>query len=159
MKLCFKQRFFSWFDSYDIYDASTGATAFTVEGKLAWGHCLHILDAQGRHIATVKERVLTFLPKFDLYVGERSIGTIRKEFTLFRPAFVLDFNGWRVQGSFLEWDYAVTDPAGRTVMAASKELLHWTDTYVLDIARPEDALLCLMIVLAIDAAKCSAGNG
>ena len=48
MKLCFKQRFFSWFDSYDIYDASTGATAFTVEGKLAWGHCLHILDAQGR---------------------------------------------------------------------------------------------------------------
>ena len=159
MKLCFKQRFFSWFDSYDIYDASTGATAFTVEGKLAWGHCLHILDAQGRHIATVKERVLTFLPKFDLYIGERSIGTIRKEFTLFRPAFVLDFNGWRVQGSFLEWDYAVTDPAGRTVMAASKELLHWTDTYVLDIARPEDALLCLMIVLAIDAAKCSAGNG
>ena len=159
MKLCFKQRFFSWFDSYDIYDVSTGATAFTVEGKLAWGHCLHILDAQGRHIATVKERVLTFLPKFDLYVGERSIGTIRKEFTLFRPAFVLDFNGWRVQGSFLEWDYAVTDPAGRTVMAASKELLHWTDTYVLDIARPEDALLCLMIVLAIDAAKCSAGNG
>ena len=65
MKLCFKQRFFSWFDSYDIYDASTGATAFTVEGKLAWGHCLHILDAQGRHIATVKERVLTFLPKFE----------------------------------------------------------------------------------------------
>ena len=159
MKLCFKQRFFSWFDSYDIYDASTGATAFTVEGKLAWGHCLHILDAQGRHIATVKERVLTFLPKFDLYIGERSIGTIRKELTLFRPAFVLDFNGWRVQGSFLEWDYAVTDPAGRTVMAASKELLHWTDTYVLDIARPEDALLCLMIGLAIDAAKCSAGNG
>ena len=60
-----------------------------MEGKLAWGHCLHILDTQGRHIATVKERVLTFLPKFDLYIGERSIGTIRKEFTLFRPVFVL----------------------------------------------------------------------
>lgn len=124
MKLCFKQRFFSWFDSYDIYDASTGATAFTVEGKLAWGHCLHILDAQGRHIATVKERVLTFLPKFDLYIGERSIGTIRKEFTLFRPAFVLDFNGWRVQGSFLEWDYTIEDAAGCTVARISKELLH-----------------------------------
>ena len=47
MKLCFKQRFFSWFDSYDIYDASTGATAFTVEGKLAWGHCLHIRHGEG----------------------------------------------------------------------------------------------------------------
>ena len=39
--------------------------------------------------------------------------------------------------------------------ARGKELFHWADTYVLDIAREEDALLCLMIVLAIDAAKCS----
>ena len=154
MKLCFKQRFFSWFDSYDIYDASTGATAFTVEGKLAWGHCLHILDAQGRHIATVKERVLTFLPKFDLYIGERSIGTIRKELTLFRPAFVLDFNGWRVQGSFLEWDYTIATSDGRKVAVISKELFHMTDTYILDIADPKDALHVLMFVLAIDAEKC-----
>ena len=55
---------------------------------------------------------------------------------------------------------------GRNIWGASARNLpcftpgfHWTDTYVLDIARPEDALLCLMIVLAIDAAKCSAGNG
>ena len=38
MRLLFKQRFFSWFDSYDIYDED-GNTVFTVEGKLAWGHC------------------------------------------------------------------------------------------------------------------------
>ncbi len=158
MKLCFKQRFFSWFDSYDIYDASTGATAFTVEGKLAWGHCLHILDAQGRHIATVKERVLTFLPKFDLYIGERSIGTIRKELTLFRPAFLLDFNGWRVQGSFLEWDYTIEDAAGRTVARIAKELLRWTDTYTIDVPDARDALCALMVVLAIDAEKCSRGS-
>ena len=44
MKLLFKQRFFSWFDSYDIYDEA-GATLFTVEGQLAWGHTLHINDA------------------------------------------------------------------------------------------------------------------
>ena len=43
-------------------------------------------------------------------------------------------------------------------MSLSKELWNWTDTYSMDISRPEDALLCLMIVLAIDAAKCSQGN-
>lgn len=48
MKLYFKQRFFSWFDSYDIYDYDTGDVVYTVEGQLAWGHCLHILDAGGR---------------------------------------------------------------------------------------------------------------
>lgn len=61
MRLLFKQRFFSWFDSYDIYDED-GNTVFTVEGKLAWGHCLHILNAAGEHIGTVQQRVLTFYP-------------------------------------------------------------------------------------------------
>ena len=41
MKLYFKQRLFSWFDSYDIYDYDTGDVVYTVEGQLAWGHCLH----------------------------------------------------------------------------------------------------------------------
>ena len=38
MRLLFKQRFFSWFDSYDIYNEA-GETVYTVEGKLSWGHC------------------------------------------------------------------------------------------------------------------------
>ena len=69
MRLYFKQRIFSWLDSYDIYDEA-GNTVYTVEGKLSWGHCLHILDAQGVHIVTVQEKVFTFLPQFELYIGE-----------------------------------------------------------------------------------------
>ena len=60
MRLHFKQRFFSWFDSYDVYDEA-GNTVYTVEGQLSWGHCLHILDAAGNHIGTVQERVFTLL--------------------------------------------------------------------------------------------------
>lgn len=158
MKLLFKQRFFSWFDSYDIYDEN-GKTVYTVEGKLSWGHLLEIHDALGRHVGTVKEEVLTFLPRFALYVQGQKIGEIKKELTFFKPAFTLDCNGWSVKGDILEWDYQVGAPGGRLVMQASKEIWNWTDTYTLSIEREEDALLCLMIVLAIDAAKCSKGNG
>ena len=49
MKLLFRQRFFSWFDSYDIYDEQ-GNVVYTVEGKLSWGHCLHILNLSLIHI-------------------------------------------------------------------------------------------------------------
>lgn len=157
MKLLFKQRLFSWLDSYDIYN-EYGETAFTVEGKLAWGHKLEVLDPSGRHLGTVKEEVLTFLPRFALYLGEEYIGQIKKELTFFKPRFTLDCRDWHVSGDWLEWDYQVTDGQGHTVMTASKELFHWTDTYVMDIERDEDALLCLMIVLAIDAAKCSGGD-
>lgn len=157
MKLLFKQRLFSWLDSYDIYN-EYGETAFTVEGKLAWGHKLEVLDPSGRHLGTVKEEVLTFLPRFALYLGEEYIGQIKKELTFFKPRFTLDCRDWQVSGDWLEWDYQVTDGQGHTVMTASKELFHWTDTYVMDIERDEDVLLCLMIVLAIDAAKCSGGD-
>ena len=154
MRLLFRQRLFSWFDSYDIYD-ETGSTVYTVEGKLAWGHCLHILDAHGEHIGTVQEKVFTLLPKFELYIRDRYVGSIQKEFTFFQPRFDIDCNGWQVEGSFMEWDYTVTEPCGAPVARISKELFNWTDTYVIDVADPRNALCVLMLVLAIDAEKCS----
>ena len=155
MKLLFKQRFFSWLDSYDIFD-EYGETVFTVEGKLSWGHRLHILDRNGRHIGTVQQRVLTLTPKFELYEGEECLGTLEKEFfTFFRPKYYIDFNGWQIEGNFLEWDYAINDANGIPVATVSKELFNWTDTYMIDVIDPNDALRALMVVLAIDAEKCS----
>lgn len=154
MRLLFKQRFFSWFDSYDIYDES-GNTVYTVEGKLSWGHCLHIQNAAGQHIGTVKEVVLTFLPKFEIYAQDTYVGCISKEFTFFKPRYHIDCNGWQIDGSFMEWDYQIINGAGVRVATVSKELFHMTDTYVIDVVRPEDGLMALMVVLAIDAEKCS----
>lgn len=158
MKLLFKQRFFSWFDSYDIYDES-GETRYVVKGQLSWGHRLKIFDSFGQEVGLVQERVLTLLPKFEMYVGEQYAGCVSKEFTLFKPKFHVDFNGWRVEGNFFEWDYDVLDQDGRIVATVSKELLRLTDTYVIDVDDPADALCALMLVLAIDAEKCSRNNG
>ncbi len=153
MKLLFKQRAFTWFDSYDIFDEA-GNTVYTVQGRLAWGHRLEISDAAGNYLGQVRQEVLTFRPRFSLFIGENCVGQLRKEFALFKPVFTLDCNGWEIEGNFWEWDYRVTE-GSRIVMTVSKELFHWTDTYQMDIADPRDALLCLMIVLAIDAEKCS----
>ena len=154
MKLLFKQRFFSWFDSYDIYDEA-GHTVYTVKGQLSWGHCLKIYDAQGREIGTVKERILTFLPKFEMYLSDRYIGCISKELTFFRPKYHIDCNGGDVDGDWFEWDYRIVNSTGSPVAQVTKELWNWTDTYVIDVADPQDALNALMLVLAIDAEKCS----
>ena len=70
MKLLFKQRLFSWFDSYDIYN-EVGDTVYTVKGQLSWGHCLKIYDANNNEIGTVQEKVLTFFPKIEMYKGDR----------------------------------------------------------------------------------------
>lgn len=154
MKLLFKQRIFSWLDSYDIYDEN-GNTVFSVEGQLSWGHCLHICDSTGRHVGTVKERVLSFLPRFEIYHGDTMVGTIRKEFSFLFPHFTVDCRDWEVQGQIMEWDYEIIDSRGRLVATVSKELFRWSDTYLMDIADPADALYVVMVVLAIDAEKCS----
>lgn len=77
MKLLFKQRFFSWLDSYDIYDEYEN-TVYVVKGQVSWGHCLKIFDFHGREMGMVKERVLTFLPAFEVYEGGQLIGSISR---------------------------------------------------------------------------------
>ncbi len=154
MKLLFKQRFFSWFCSYDIYDED-GNTVFTVKGQLSWGHKLNVYDASGNHIATLQEKVLSFLPRFEIYIGEECVGTIKKEFTFFKPKFSVDYKGWKIEGDFLEWDYTIYDFDGKYVANVTKKLFNLTDTYTINVGSPDDALAALMLVLAIDAEKCS----
>lgn len=154
MKLLFKQRFFSWFDSYDIYDEN-GNTVYTVKGQISWGHKLQIYDSNGVNVGTVKEVVLTFLPKFDFYERGTRIGMLKKHFTFWRQSYSLDFNGWTVDGNVMEWDYNIYGAGGELVASVNKQIFRWTDTYVIDVANPSDALYALMFTLAIDAEKCS----
>ena len=154
MRLLFKQRLFSWFDSYDIYDED-GNTVYTVKGQLSWGHCMKIFDAHGNEIGMIQERILTLLPKFEIYLGGNYVGCIRKEISFFKPVFDIDYSGWHVEGDFFEWDYNILNSSGGCVARVSKELLNWTDTYVIDVNNPQDALGALLLVLTIDAEKCS----
>lgn len=154
MKLLLKQRLFSWLDSYDVYNEK-GQAVYTVKGQLAWGHCLKIYDACGEEVGMVKERILTFLPKFEIYMKDRYVGSINKDFTLFRPSFSIDYSGWQVHGDWFEWDYQILNGSGSPIASISKELLNWTDTYVIEVHEPQNALSALMLVLAIDAEKCS----
>lgn len=157
MKLLFKQRMFSWFDSYDIYDEA-GQTVYTVKGELAWGHQLRIYDRNGYEVGLVKQRVLTWLSKFEIYINGELIGSVNKEFSFFTPKFNLDFNDWTVSGDLMGWDYSIYNAQAQNVASISKELFNWTDTYILNIHNPQDAIYVLMLVLAIDAEKCSKNN-
>ena len=130
MKLLFKQRIFSWLDSYDIYDEK-GETVYTVKGQLSFGHKLFIYNKYGEHIGTIKE------------------------FTFFKPKFILDYKDWQIEGNFWEWDYQIVDYSGNIIGLINKEIFHMSDTYSLTIEHDEDAFYVLMIVLAIDAQKCS----
>lgn len=154
MKLLIKQRVFSWTDSYDVYDEEGNAKYFVKAEFFALGHQLHVFDQNNREIGVIREKLLTFLPAFEIETEGVVKGTIQKQFTFFKPMYEIDYNGWRVEGDFLGWDYDVYSGCSLAIHI-SKELFHWGDTYVLDFGNPADELDGLLLVIAIDAANCS----
>lgn len=153
MKLRFKQRFFSWLDSYDVYDDS-GNVYFRVEGQLAFSHTFNVYDKNGKFVGKLKQAIISFLPCFYIYdKNEREIGSIQKNFSLFTPRFTVNVNGWNVEGDFFGWEYTIKH-RNNVIARISKELFNFTDTYTIDV-KEENALEALLVVLAIDAVKCS----
>lgn len=157
MKLLIKQRVLSWTDTYDIYDENGNAKYFVKAEFLSLGHRLHVYDNNQREIGLVKEKLFTLLPVFEIEMGGCTKGRIEKRFSLFKPKYEIDYNGWRVEGDFLGWDYDVYSGCS-VVVRISKELFHWGDTYVIEYSDPEDEINALLLVLAIDAANCSDDN-
>ena len=153
MKMLFKQKLFSWFDSYDIYDQNN-EILYRVKGQFGWGHVLKIFDRNGNEVGMIKEKVFTWLPKFIIYKNDVEVGYIRKEFTFFKPKFTIDYNSWRVEGDFLGWDYRIFSNEG-DIAKVTKQLFKLTDTYVIDVKDPNDVLDALMLVLAIDVEECT----
>lgn len=153
MRLLIKQRVFSWTDTYDVYDENEQAKYFVKAEFLTLGHQIHVYDRNRNEVGAIYQKLLTFLPAFEVEMEGSPVGTIQKRFTLFSPKYEIDYCGWRVEGDFMGWDYDVYDGCSVTAHI-SKQLFRWGDTYVIDFDRPEDELLCLLLVIAIDAANC-----
>lgn len=154
MRLLIKERVFSWSDTYDIYDEFENKKYVVKAEIFAFGHQLHVYDTMGNEIGQINQKLLTLLPKFEIEINGNVCGTISKQFTLFRPKYEVECKDWRVEGDFLGWDYDVYEGCS-SIIHISKEPFHWGDTYVIDFANPEDEILGLMLVIAIDAANCT----
>ena len=158
MELHIRQRIFSWGDSYDVFDDSGEARYEVRSAFFSLGHQIHVYDKQadeGRdEVGSIRQKLFTLMPTFEIEIGGRVIGTVRKKFTLLRQNYEVDYRGWDVEGDFLGWDYRVVQ-VGREVLSITKEIWNWSDTYTLRFRDPADEIPGLLLVLAIDAANCS----
>ena len=158
MELHIRQRIFSWGDSYDVFDDSGEARYEVRSAFFSLGHQIHIYDKRADEghdeVGSIRQKLFTLMPTFEIEIGGRVIGTVRKKFTLLRQNYEVDYRGWDVEGDFLGWDYRVVQ-AGREVLSITKEIWNWSDTYTLRFRDPADEIPGLLLVLAIDAANCS----
>lgn len=151
MKLCIRQKVFSWVDRFTVFDEN-GADQYYVEGELfSWGKKLHVTDVNGREAAFIQQKVSSFMPRFFVYIDGRECAEIVKRFTFFYEKYEIEGLDWTIEGDFWLHEYRITQN-GREIVSLSKEWFTWGDCYALDIADPKNETLALAVVLAIDAA-------
>lgn len=154
MQLLIKQRVFSWTDTYDVYDENQRPKYYVKSEFLTIGHHIHVYEKKsGREVGVIHQKILTFMPKFEIEINGRIVGIIEKRFSLFRPKYEIMCNNWYVDGDYFGWSYSVKS-GQNIIMNIEKKILSWGDTYVLNYSNQQDELMGLLLVIGIDAANC-----
>lgn len=149
MKLYMRQKVFSWADSFTVKD-EFGTDRYFVEGQLfSWGKKLHVTDAAGREVASIQQKVFSFLPRFFVFMNGVQVAEIVKEFTFFKQRYRIDGLGWEVEGDFFAHDYEILRN-GSPIAYIHKQWMSWGDSFELNIADGANEPLTLAVVLAID---------
>ncbi len=151
MRYVIKEKFWSWGDDFHIYNESQ-QPVFLVDGQaFSWGDKLSFQDLQGNELAFISQKLLSWMPKYEIYRNGKLFAEMVKEFSWFNKKFMLDVpgpNDYAIEGSFWEHHYAFYRQQG-VVARVSKEYWTWSDTYGVETAEGEDdvAILCAAIVI------------
>lgn len=151
MNLYIKQRIFSLKDKYNVYYES-GEPVYSVEGELfSWGAKIHLYDLNGSELYYIKQKVLTFLPEYEIYTGDSFCARVKKELSFFTPRLNVQssYGDFEIVGSFMEMDFDIQRD-GQIFGQIHKQWLSWGDTYCLTVEKPADAAFFTSLVIAID---------
>jgi len=146
-----KEKFWSFGDTFHVYSPDE-EPVYVVKGKVfSWGDKLSVQDLDGRELAFISQKMMSFLPKYEITVGGEPFAEVRKEFSWFKKKFTLDVpgpNDYEIDGSFWMHEYEFRR-RGKVVANVSKAAWAWTDSYGIEIVDGEDdvAILCATIVI------------
>ena len=85
MKRYVKQKVFSFRDSFTVKDEE-GVDLYTVVGDFfSFPKALHIYDAAGAEVLKISRRLLTFLPRYQVFRGDVLAVEIAKRIFLLHP--------------------------------------------------------------------------
>lgn len=70
-----------------------------MEGRLfSFGDSLHISDSSGETLASIEQKPMSFLPRYDISIGGETVCEVPKKLTLFKPKFEITKLNWEIDG-------------------------------------------------------------
>ncbi len=150
MLLYMQQKLFSLKNKFTVKDAS-GKDVFQVEGKvISFGRKVGIYDMNGEELAYIRQKPVSLLPCFIVERDGEEAARIVKKMSFFKPKYIIEGIGWRVEGNFSEHDYTVYE-GDAAVVSIHKKWMSWGDSFELDVRKESETVMAVAVVLAIDA--------
>jgi uncharacterized protein YxjI len=148
-----KERLISIGDDYWI-EGPGGQKAFKVNGKAFRVRDTFVLeDAQGRELASIKEKKLSIRDAITIDLGGRE-AKVKKAMVGFRDRYNVDVDGGpdlKVHGNIVDHEYEIEVDDGPKVGEVSKKWFRVRDSYGVEVLDPAYTVLVLAITVAVDA--------
>ena len=148
-----RQRLFAFGNDFDI-ENDRGERVFHIDGKaLRLRATLLFQDMQGHEIYRIQEKLLRVRDTMRIYRGKVVVAQVHNAlFTPLRHRFRIEIPGGQdmtTHGNILYHEYTI-ERNGETLARVSKRWFRVRDTYGVEVAQSEDALLVLAITVLID---------
>lgn len=154
MRFILKERIFSLRESYYIRNEQ-GDNLLEVTGRLIGiRDKLTLRDLQGNVVATITKHLIALRPTYTIARPGQPDATVKKDFiNILREGFSVDLEGGlpdlRIQGNIFEHSYTISQK-GVPVAQVSKKWISLRDSYVIDVAEGEDAVLLVACAITVD---------
>lgn len=160
MKLYIKQKIFAITDRYNVFAADESLVYAVKSEFFSIGAKFWLCDAEGNELFFVKQKLLKFLPQYEIYKGDYLCAVINKKLSFFTPKLEIEseYGQFEVLGDFFGMDFQIT-LGGVLLGSINKQWLTWGDTYELNIAEGQDNAFFSSLVIAIDHCLHNESNG
>ena len=148
MKLYINEKLFSLHHRFfvkdefeqDVYEISS--EFFTIGDKTT------VKDMMGNTIAYIEQRLLHFMPHYDIYIKGEITCSIAKKFKFFANNYELS-NGYTIKGNFMALKFSIYDEFGKEVGLLSRKFFSIGDKYIIEIYDEDKLPLVLSIIVSI----------
>ena len=151
MKLVLKEKVFTLKERFNVTNEEE-QTLYIVEGKLlSWGHQLDIADANGAHVAHVRQKVLALLPRYFITCEGMEEMELKGHLNIVHPHYTLETpdGDWEVRGDFLQHEYTIKK-GEEEIAAVTRKWFSFGDSYTLDVAEDKNVVPALCVMVALD---------
>lgn len=123
---------------------------------LTFGYpCIRLYDTEKHEIGKVELTSKIGMGTYAMYLDGKELGTLSRKISI-KIKLDLNFNGWHLDGSYIQNSFTIFDENGNRVIKFNKAFTP-RDTYVLEMNNREHEILGLLLLMAVEIALHKSG--